>query len=117
MNQLLQERYSVNRVGAGEPIRAARNFTTETLIQPELERRRAVSRHTPPVLEFNVTRGRVSVYRTSSDIPPEIWRRAPRNRTSALQLGLNERFRGEVAVRPDQLGSARAVHRIPFLIR
>src|SRR5437016_5985243 len=62
MNQLLpyQERYSVNRAGAAELIRADRNFTTETLIQPELERRRAVSRRTPPVLEFNVTGGRVN---------------------------------------------------------
>src|SRR5213592_951046 len=77
MNQLLpyQERYSVNRAGAAELIRPDRNFTTETLIQAELERRRAVSRPRPPVLEFSVTGGRVSVYRTSSDIPPEIWRR------------------------------------------
>src|SRR5437867_11604836 len=77
MNQLLpyQERYSVNRAGAAELIRADRNFTTETLIQPELERRRAVSRRTPPVLEFNVTGGRVTVYRTSSDLPTELWRR------------------------------------------
>ena len=77
MNQLLpyQERYSVNRAGAAELIRADRNFTTETFIQPELERRRAVSRRAPPVLEFKVTRGRVTVYRTSSDVPTEIWRR------------------------------------------
>ena len=77
MNQLLpyQERYSVNRAGAAELIEADRNFTTETLIQPELERRSAVSRPRPPVLEFNVTGGRVGVYRTSADIPSEIWRR------------------------------------------
>src|SRR5437870_12827627 len=77
MNQLLayQERYSVNRAGAAEPIGAAREFTTETLVQPELERRRAVSRPRPPVSEFQITRGKVSVYRTSSDIPSEIWRR------------------------------------------
>src|SRR5436190_4669037 len=77
MNQLLpyQERYSVNRAGAAELIRPDRNFTTETFIQPELERRRAVSRPTLAVSEFKVTRGKVSVYRTSTDVPPEIWRR------------------------------------------
>ncbi len=60
MNQLLpyQERYSVNYADAAELIRAARDFTTETLVQPELKRRRAVSRPTPPVLEFKVTGGR-----------------------------------------------------------
>jgi len=77
MNQLLpyQERYSVNRGGAAELIGAARDFTTEALVQPESERRRAVSRSTPPVSEFKVTRGKVSVYRTSADVPSEIWRR------------------------------------------
>ena len=48
---------------------------TETLVQPELERRGAVSRPTPPVSEFKITRGKVSVYRTSADVPSEIWRR------------------------------------------
>jgi len=77
MNQLLpyQERYSiVNRAGAAELIGAARDFTTEALVQPESERRRAVSRPTPPVSEFKVTHGKVSVYRTSADVPSEIWR-------------------------------------------
>ena len=77
MNQLLpyQEKYSVNRAGAAELISAAPDFTTETLVQPESERRRAVSRPTPPVSEFKITRGKVSVYRTSADVPSEIWRR------------------------------------------
>jgi hypothetical protein len=41
MNQLLpsHEGYSIaNRAGAAELINAARDFTTETLVQPELER-------------------------------------------------------------------------------
>src|SRR5437763_6987752 len=77
MNQFLayQERYSVKRAGCAEPIRVARDFTSETLVQPELERRRAVSRPTLAVSEFKITRGKVSVYRTSTDVPPEIWQR------------------------------------------
>ena len=78
MNQLLpsHEGYSIaNRAGAAELISAARDFTTEVLVEPELEHRRAVSRPTSPVSEFKVTRGKVSVYGTSADVPPEIWRR------------------------------------------
>ena len=47
---------------------------TETLVQPELERRSAVSSSKPPIAEFKVTGGNVSVYRTSADVPSEIWR-------------------------------------------
>src|SRR5438067_2735034 len=64
----------VKHVGCADLITAARDFTTETLVQPEL-RRHAVSRPTPPVSEFKITRGKVSVYRNSRDIPSEIWRR------------------------------------------
>ena len=46
----------------------------ETLVLPELERRSAVSSPTPPVAEFKITGGNVSVYRTSADVPSEIWR-------------------------------------------
>jgi Acetyltransferase (GNAT) domain len=48
---------------------------TETLVHPELERQSSASRPTPPVSEFKITRGKVSVYRTSADVPSEIWRR------------------------------------------
>src|SRR5437016_2218648 len=64
----------VKHVGCADLITAARDFTTETLVQPESERRGAVSRPTPPVSEFKVTRGRISVYRNSADVPSEIWR-------------------------------------------
>jgi len=39
-----------------------------------LERRSAVSSSKPPIAEFKVTGGNVSVYRTSADVPSEIWR-------------------------------------------
>jgi hypothetical protein len=48
---------------------------TLTLVQPELERRGTVSMPTPPVSEFKITRGKVSVSRTSANVPSEIWRR------------------------------------------
>ena len=47
---------------------------TETLVQPELERRSAVSSSKPPIAEFKITGGNVRVYRTSADVPSEIWR-------------------------------------------
>jgi hypothetical protein len=46
---------------------------TETLIQPDLELRGAVSRHAPPASEFKTTRGTVTVYRSAADIPAETW--------------------------------------------
>ena len=55
-------------------ITSAPDFTAEILVQPEFERRRVVSRLTPPVSEFNVKRGKVSVYRTAADVPSKIWR-------------------------------------------
>src|SRR6059036_1003490 len=65
----------MKHAGCSDLIGAARDFTTEALVQPELERPRAASRPTPTVSEFKVTRGKVSVYRTSADVPSEIWQR------------------------------------------
>jgi hypothetical protein len=48
-------------------------YTPVTETQPELECRSAVSSPTPPFAEFKITGGNVNVYRTSADLPAEIW--------------------------------------------
>ena len=47
---------------------------TETLVQPELERRGAVSKPSPPVSEFKIAGGKVSVYRSWANVPAQVWR-------------------------------------------
>src|SRR5439155_6467948 len=76
------------------------------------------AKNAPPDLGRNVRGGPIDAYLPTRYLEFRNRRPEPRNRTPALQLGLNQGLGGEVACRPEQIGSARAVHdRIPFLIR
>src|SRR5439155_25880182 len=74
-------------------------------------------KNAPPDLGRNVSGGPIDAYLSTRYLEFRNRRRGSRHRTPALRLRLNQGLGSEVAGRPDQLGSAPAVHRIPFLIR
>src|SRR5438876_9864778 len=66
-------------------------------------------KNAPPDLGRNVSGGPIDAYLSTRYLEFRNRRRGSRHSTPALQLRLNQGLGGEVAGRPDQLGSARAV--------